>query len=157
MSLMGLWRMYRPGEIYKVLENLIADLTREGKWITAYFPGKALIHSGEELAQGLRRCERQEGIPALLDLLGCGLELNGQPQGPRVRIFLRFPEGTERERELFKDLIANSMMRDALEFTERFFRNRNYSLFPSRLERALRRHFGFQFEYKIILEPSTES
>jgi len=157
-GLVGLWKTYRPGEIYGLLGQLISDVRKEGKRIRVAPPLEPndSIGSVEELYQVLERYEQDRGTDALLKALADGFVLEGEPHGPRIHIFLRFPVASGRERRLFTDLIVNAIARDADRFTERYFGERSGSLFHSRLERLLKKRFGFCIEYKIIIEPSKE-
>ena len=150
----GLWKTYRPGEIYTVLGKLVSEIVREGKTLKLRLLHEERLHSMDELYRVLKRYETQNGIFKLMDLLGHGLELEGEPAGPRIRVFLRFPEGRQREKSLFKDLVAVSMTREAFSFTDRYFREQRNVFLHTRLETLLKKRFGFRFEYKVIVEPT---
>ena len=153
-TLIGLWRTYRPGEIYAILGGLIGDVVKQGKRLTIPVLGKKEIHSVDELHEMLKRYEMQKGICDFVNLLCQGIDVHGRPGGPRIRVLLRFPEGSERDKLMFKDLIVNAVMREDFSFTDRHFREQGHDWFHSRLERILKKRFGFCFEYKVIVEPS---
>ena len=92
-----------------------------------------------------------------MDLLGKGLELESDPGGSQIRIFLRLPDGRQSRKDLFKDIVSDSTIRESVNFTERYFRDRGSHFFHSHLERTLKKNFGFRFEYKIVIEPTRES
>jgi len=151
-ELIGLWKTYRSGEICEILAEVIRDVTKEGKSLTTHLYDHEPIQSLEQLSKMLSRYERQYGVQRLVGLLGRGLELNGAPEGPHIRIFLRLPERTEEKKSFFKDLISDSTIREATHFTEEYFTKQRSDFFHSRLERSLKKNFGFRFEYKVVIE-----
>jgi len=142
-KLVGLWQTYRPGEICSVLAELIRKVTKDRKRLTSGLFGKETIQSVEELNKILKQYEKQMGVRRLLDLLGQGLELEGEPGGLRIRTFLRLPDGTEDRSTLFKDLISDSILRESTNFTERYFMKQSNVIFQNRLERCLKKKLWF--------------
>ena len=68
-SMVGLWKIYRPNELYAILGELIRDVTKERKKLTSDLSGEKPIHSVDELYQVMQQYEEHEGTHALVNLL----------------------------------------------------------------------------------------
>lgn len=154
-SISGLWNNYRQGEVYRALEAIIDGLLKRGYHIHASSIGpKKRIASGQEFLQMMKGYEQKQGLENLLELFWRGLRLEGI-KGEEVKIgievYLRMPEENEDRRNLFKEMIVNWFANQKITFSEKFFKHSREKFLPHQLERALKRSFGFQFNYKILM------
>ena len=176
-SISGLWNNYRQGEVYRALEAIIDGLVKRGYHIHASSIGpKKRIASGQEFLQMMKGYEQKQGLENLLELFwrGLGLEaIKGKEARPvrdktpktsalpsagisngikvSIEVYLRMPEESEDRRNLFKEMIVNWFASQKITFSEKFFKHSREKFLPHQLEMALKRSFGFQFNYKILM------
>jgi hypothetical protein len=151
----GLWNNYRQGEVYGTLDAIINGLVKKGYRLRLdSIDLEKKITGGEELFRTLRDYEEKKGLEKLLELFYRGLKLEavkGEGIKVDIEIYLRMPEESEDRRNLFKEMIANWFVNQEISFSEKFFKQSQVKFLPHRLERVLKRSFGFQINYKILM------
>jgi len=154
-SIVGLWDTFNRGEITSALERLFNYLTKSKSQVKTILKGDELIiKDAQQLFHELKSIEKKHGVRKLIDVLISGLELTCKQQEKntsKVTILLRTPQGNPKDLEIFKNMITSWVETSDLSFMERFFKSSQALFLHTPLERGLKRKFGFQFQYKILI------
>jgi len=166
----GNWQEFKEGEIHQVLRRSIKLLEDNGFSLKVDFitEKKKLPSQKPEggLFEILKEYEQEKGVGVLLEVLIRGLVILKAKKNDlliNLQLFLRSPQDSEKNIELFKEIIANWVKEDKLTFTERFFRLPKITedladrYLDNPLEQVLRKTFGFHFKYKLTISSLVDS
>lgn len=156
--MIGIWNSYARGEVYSTLTSLLNRFLKHGiSMHIALGNTDFVVDSHDDLMNAFVRCEKEAGLKSLLDELERGVKLSGQDpvtsHKNTVILLMHFPEDRgESKRRVFKDMIIEEIKAEGVLFSEKYFKHPKTKLVSSPIERALKKMFGFQFEYKILVE-----
>jgi len=157
----GGWKILGEGEVHQALKKCINILLKnQMKLVVKFLDYDSKIEHGKEVYEILKDFERLHGINDLLEILtdGLTLECKRNSETLEIKILMRAPSDSEEHKKLFKDMIVAWVDQNSLTFSERFFRLPKITediadrYLDNPLEKTLNKTFGFNFNYKIIVE-----
>jgi len=164
---LGEWKVYYEGEVHQVTKKILMTLWDKGFKTVADFrtERKEILPKDKGLFEVLLNYEKEKGISELLGLLTKGLKIKATKDGQwlDLALYMSSPEESEEKRRLFKGAIIEWVENDELTFSQRFFRFPKISedfadrFLDNPLEKMLKKTFGFNFRYKVLIHCRTDS
>lgn len=162
----GDWKILGEGKVHQVLKKCINILLKNQMQIVVKFLDEHIkIENGKEVYEILRDFEKLHGVNDLLEVLlnGLNLECGRNSETIEIKVLMRTPSESEEHKKLFMDMIVAWVDQSYLTFSERFFRLPKITediadrYLDNPLEKTLNKTFGFNFNYKIIIECKKET
>lgn len=151
----GLWNVYKPGEASYTVYKLIKMFAKKKKKIFLKLKGKKIpIPHSDQILESLKKFEQENGTERIIEEFFKGLKIevvNGNKPNLIIEVILRSPEGLQKLKNRFKDMITFSVNQEDSLFCEKYYRHKTHNIFKDRLESSLEKVFHFGIQYKVLI------
>lgn len=163
----GAWSILKEGQVHRSLKKCLNIVLASDANININSPTLVQkISDDRAVYEAIREYEGKYGTKALLDMLSEGLKITckkGDDSAINFTVLFRTPSASQEQAEFYREMVAEWVESDPMMFTDRFFRLPKITedmadrYLDNPLEKSLKQAFGFDFQYKIIIESENGS